>query len=164
MRRCALLLSAIAFATPARANEPDVYAAIVNVQPRDGQYDGYYCPPDDGESICLGDSILIQRSSIVRFIGKRPSRDDPRFIAASGFDVDGPFVRVRMIGGHARRRIPSGQYIAILELTDKNYLFAQWYDLKSVAKGCFPSGLMAHYGARLNYSSMKPKKDGRMCI
>jgi len=47
--------------------QPDVFAAIIDVWPLDGEYDGYHCPLDLAEDeICLGSSILIQKGGLAR--------------------------------------------------------------------------------------------------
>jgi hypothetical protein len=172
LRTAAIYAAAALALSEGQAADPlpieKVYAAIVSIEPRDGEYDGYYCPPEDpndeGETICLGASILIQRGAIEGFIGARPDKSDPWIKAAHRTDVDGAYVRLRMIAGHARRRVPAGRYLAVLEPTDKGYFYLQWYESVREAKGCFPSHLVEHYGARLELQQLKPATDGGRCI
>jgi hypothetical protein len=142
-----------------------VYAAIVRLEPQNGKYDGYYCQSDDDEnSICLGASILIQRGSIERYIGARPDLKNPWIKAANLADVDGSYVRLRMIAGHAQRRVSAGRYLAVVEPTDKGYYFLQWYEKVRETAGCFPKNVVEHYGARLQLQQLKPDADGGRCL
>ena len=143
----------------------DVFPAIIDVWPLDGEYDGYYCPPDpEGEFICLGASILIQKGSLLRLIGDSLSRSDPRLATAGRRDADGQYIRFRMIGGHAMRRIPAGRYLAVIEPTDQGYVYVQWRQPYSGGRACFPADVMAHYGTRLGLAGATAGADGETCV
>jgi hypothetical protein len=143
----------------------EVFAAIISIKPGDGEYSGYYCAPfQDENDICLGASILIQRGSVDRYIGNLPDRRDPRLKSARRSDVDGAYFRIKMIGGHAMRRIRPGRYLAIVEPTNDGYFFAQWYESYSETKGCFPEEVVDHYNKRLSFDRLKLREDGSRCL
>lgn len=151
---------------PASALLEDVYPAIIDIWPLDGEYDGYYIPADVDCSvtICLGDSILIQKGSLDRVIAGNLNRGDPRLRAARGRDTDGQFLRFRMIGGHAARRIAEGRYLAVIEPTDQGYVYVQWREEYSGGRACFPADVMAHYGDRLHLGDARSGADGETCV
>ena len=163
----ALLIGALCLPGVARADaqREQVYAAVITIEPRDGESNGdYYCPPPESEDdICFGATLLIQRSQIERYIGSRPKSGDPWIKAAQRFDVDGAYFRLKLIGGHAMRRIPAGHYLAVLEPTDKDYIFVQWYERLDRRRTCFKKDLIEHYGARLTLPIGPPDKDGARC-
>lgn len=174
----AILAAALVMALPVAAQESDaasdtppvaassgVYPAIIEIWPLDGEYDGYYCPPDpEGDDICLGASILIQKGSLSRLIGECISRADPRLQGAVRRDVDGQYMRFRMIGGHAARRIAAGRYLAVIEPTEQGYVYVQWRAPYSGGRACFPAELMAHYGDRLGLAGAAASADGQTCV
>ncbi|GAA0277687.1 hypothetical protein GCM10009127_18150 [Alteraurantiacibacter aestuarii] len=163
-----VLLSALLAASAAQAQdqaESDVYAVVIEIWPLDGEPNGYYCPPDQGEDvICLGASILVQKGGLERAISQDFSRTDPRVHAATTRDVDGRYIRFRMIGGHAWRRIPNGRYLAVIEPTAQNYIYVQWYEGQSGDRACFPDEVIAHYGDRLDLPEMLSDHAGRTCF
>ena len=142
-----------------------VFAAIITIEPGDGEYAGYYCPPPESEDeICLGASILIQRGTIDRFLGNHPVSTDPRMKKAWRSDVDGSYYRMKLIGRHAMRRFPAGRYLAILEPTDDDHIFVQWKYSFGDSKGCFPKYTVDHYASRISFDRLKLREDGRRCL
>ena len=167
MLRCATILATSLLCAPLAAQEaePQVYAAIIDIWPLDGEYDGYYCPPDpEGDAICHGASILIQKGGLDQIISPGLSRTDPRLHAASDRDTDGQYLRFRMIGGHAARRIADGRYLAVLEPTAASYIYVQWRAAYTGGLACFPADVMAHYGDRLALTGAQANEAGELCF
>jgi hypothetical protein len=142
-----------------------VFAAIISIEARDGEYAGYYCEPlESAEEVCLGASILVQRGAVEKFVGKRPDRRDARFKSASRSDVDSTYYRLKMVGNHAQRRMPAGRYLAILEPTSEGHIFVQWYEQYGQAEGCFSKDVVDHYRARISFDRLKLRDDGSRCL
>jgi hypothetical protein len=159
-----LATASLAVAEPAEPVE-DVYAAIIEIWPLKGEYSGSYWPPgcDEEGAICLGANVLIQKGGIERFVGAPLSRADRRLRSAQGRDADGSYVRLRLIAGHARIRVPPGRYVAVLEPTDEGYVFVQWRGSLRGTRACFPRETLQHYGDRLLLTLGPPDGEGRRC-
>jgi hypothetical protein len=143
----------------------DVFAVVISIEASDGEYAGYYCPPLESEDdICHGASILIQRGAIERFVDNRPNHRDARFKSASRSDVDSTYYRLKMIGGHAQRRLPAGRYLAIIEPTNETHIFVQWYEQYREAEGCFSKEVVDHYKPRISFDRLKLREDGSRCL
>jgi hypothetical protein len=101
---------------------------------------GYYCPPlgpDEREedAICAGASLVEGPADIVRYLSPRPD----------GWRDPGPRPRIRFIGAHAVRWVDSGRQIAILEQTDKGYLWRVWSAGVDRGWACFPEQVVREF-------------------
>lgn len=120
---------------------------------------GYYCPPpgpgetEEEASICLGADFVEGPATIVRYLSPRPE----------GWRDPGSRPRVRFIGGHAVRYVDAGRQLAILEQTDKGYLWRSWSTAIDHGWACFPDTVVSSFRltSRLR---LQPRGQASNCV